>query len=78
MDKENKAIDVNEKEEFDMAETGYAGYVMPSTTPWITKKRLKRTPPSEDSITRAKYIDSHDFSIDLVDGKVIVKVTDKK
>ncbi len=60
-----------------MNETGYAGYVIPSETPWVTRKKLKRTPPSDDVIERTKYIDAHNFDVELKNGKFVIKVTEK-
>lgn len=53
--------------------------VMKCNTPFVTRKPLKRTPPTEELKERVKFIDSHDFSftIDEVTGELICRVTEK-
>ena len=55
----------------------YNGYAIPSTTPWITSKRLKRAYLSEDYIKHVKFIDTHDFDIEIKGDNVIVSVKEK-
>ena len=77
MNTSTKKDKVIKEEASDMIKMGYAEYIIPSTTPWVTSKKLKRTPPSKEEIERAIYIDTHNFDIELTNGKVLVKVTEK-
>lgn len=77
MDEKNEENKTTREEEVNMNKVGYTGYIIPSTTPWATRKKLKRTPPSEDVIERTKYIDSHNFDIEFKNGKILVKITEK-
>lgn len=46
-----------------MEEKTFNGYAIPSNTPWITSKPLKRTPESKQHREMREFIDSHDFHI---------------
>ena len=38
---------------------------MKPSMPFVTRKELKRTPPSDSSIKMVKFIDSHNFSFSV-------------
>lgn len=40
-------------------------YIVKSTSPFVTRKEIKRTSPSEENRNRVEFMDSHNFSFSM-------------
>lgn len=62
-----------------MNEKTFNAYAIPSNTPWITSKPLKRTPEGEQHRKMREFFATHDLH-ETVDsnGKITVYATPKK
>lgn len=40
-------------------------YAIKSDMPFVTSRRLKRTPPTRENIDMVKFMDSHEFSFHM-------------
>jgi len=53
------------------------GYAINTNSLFVTSKSLKRKKPTQQHLETVKYFNTHDFSVNIVDGKPVIKVTDK-
>ncbi len=53
------------------------GYAINTNSLFVTSKSLKRKKPSQQYLDTVKYFNTHDFSVNIVDGKPVIKVTEK-
>ena len=53
------------------------GYAIDANSPFVTSKPLKRKKPTQQYLDTVEYFNTHDFSVNIVDGKPVIKVTDK-
>lgn len=52
----------------------YNGYAVPSNTPWITTKPLKRTPRNEITKAMDDYIEKNNLIVRLDDGSLQINI----
>lgn len=53
------------------------GYAINTNPLFVNSKPLKRKKPTQQYLDTVKYFNTHDFSVNIVDGKPVIKVTDK-
>lgn len=47
------------------------GYAINTNSLFVTSKSLKRKKPSQQYLDTVKYFNTHDFSVNIVDGKLV-------
>lgn len=54
-------------------------YCIKPDTPFVTRKALKRRPPSKEYIEWVEFVDTHDFSCyeDKATGEIVFEATPK-
>lgn len=53
------------------------GYAINTNPLFVTNKPLKRKKPSQQYLETVNYFNTHDFNVTIVDGKPVIKVTEK-
>lgn len=53
------------------------GYAIKTTSLFVTSKPLKRKKPTQQYLDTVKYFNTHDFNVTIINGKPVIKVTDK-
>jgi len=53
------------------------GYATKTSSLFVTTKPLKRKQPTQQYLDTVKYYNTHNFSVNIVNGKPVIKVTDK-
>lgn len=61
-------------ERFDFMNDGYA---INTNSLFVTSRPLKRKKPTQQYLDTVKYFNTHDFSVTIVDGKPVIKVTER-
>lgn len=69
---------VNDNNSKDKEEEMMNACAMKPNSPFVTSKKLKRTPATKENIERIKFMDSHNFFFDIDKNKgVKIKVSKK-
>lgn len=68
----------NEEKSLNKEEKNMNASAVKPTGLFVTSKKLERTPASQENIDRIKFMDSHNFSLDIDENKKVnIKVSKK-